>query len=98
MPPSTTIATIITDSCRLNDSGEMKPWKLANMHARDAAEGGAHAEREQLQVAGVDAHRLGGDLVLADRHPGAADAAALEAIADHDAEDHQDQEQEVVVA
>ena len=31
MPPSTTIATIITDSCRLNDSGEMKPWKLANI-------------------------------------------------------------------
>ena len=31
MPPSTTIATIITDSGRLNDSGEMKPWKLANI-------------------------------------------------------------------
>ena len=31
MPPSTTIATIITDSCRLNDSGEMKPWKVANI-------------------------------------------------------------------
>jgi len=31
MPPSTTIATIITDSCRLNDSGEMNPWKVANI-------------------------------------------------------------------
>ena len=31
MPPSTTIATIITDSIRLNDSGETKPWKAANM-------------------------------------------------------------------
>ena len=25
------MATIITDSIRLNDSGEMKPWKDANM-------------------------------------------------------------------
>ena len=31
MPPSTTIATIMIDSCRLNDSGEMKPWKVANI-------------------------------------------------------------------
>ena len=31
MPPRTTIATIITDSGRLNDSGEMKPWKVANI-------------------------------------------------------------------
>ena len=25
------MATMITDSDRLNDSGEMKPWKLANI-------------------------------------------------------------------
>ena len=31
MPPSTTMATIITDSGRLNDSGEMKPWKAPNI-------------------------------------------------------------------
>lgn len=31
MPPSTTMATIMIDSIRLNDSGEMKPWKAANM-------------------------------------------------------------------
>ena len=31
MPPSTTMATIITLSIRLNDSGETKPWKAANI-------------------------------------------------------------------
>ena len=31
MPPSTTMAMIITDSIRLKDSGETKPWKAANM-------------------------------------------------------------------
>ena len=31
MPPSTTIATIITDSIRLKDSGETKPWNAANI-------------------------------------------------------------------
>ena len=31
MPPSTTIATIITLSIRLKDSGETKPWKAANI-------------------------------------------------------------------
>jgi len=31
MPPSTTIATIITLSCSENDSGETKPWKVANI-------------------------------------------------------------------
>src|SRR5690606_20188874 len=29
-PPSTTMATISTDSCKVKDSGETKPWKLAN--------------------------------------------------------------------
>ncbi len=31
MPPSTTIATIITLSIRLNDSGDTKPWNDANI-------------------------------------------------------------------
>ena len=65
-------------------------------HARDATERGTHAEREQLHVAGVDAHRLGGDLVFANRHPGAADAAALEPTADHRV-DHDEREEQVVV-
>ena len=31
MPPSTTIASTITDSTRMNDSGLMNPWIAANM-------------------------------------------------------------------
>ncbi|MNQ99585.1 hypothetical protein D3C85_1153270 [compost metagenome] len=30
IPPSTTIARIMIDSSRPNDSGEMKPWKVEN--------------------------------------------------------------------
>ena len=66
-------------------------------HARHTAEGGAHAEGQQLEVAGVDAHGLGGDLVLADGHPGAADAALFQPVADHHAQHHQQQEQVVVL-
>ena len=41
--------------------------------AGNAAERSAHGERQQLHVPRVDAHRPGGDLVLADRLPGPAD-------------------------
>ena len=64
--------------------------------AGDAAEGGAHGEGQQLDVAGVDAAGLGGDLVLADGHPGAADARVLQADADEDDGDGQQHEQVVV--
>jgi hypothetical protein len=90
------MATIITDSIRLNDSGDTKPWNAREHGARHAAERGAHAKGQQLHVAGVDAHGLGGDFVFADGHPGAADARVLQAVADHDAEHHQHQEQVVV--
>ena len=79
MPPSTTMHSTIIDSIRLKLSGLTKPWKPANSPPASAAEGRAHGERQQLDVARVDAHRLGGDLVLADRHPGAADARILQA-------------------
>ena len=50
-------------------------------------------EGEQLQVGAVDAHGAGGDLVLADRDPGPADAGILQAQADEDQEhDHQQAE------
>ena len=76
------------DSISVNDSGRDEALERREHRAGDAAEGRAHREREQLQVAGVDAHRLGRDLVLADRHPGAADARVLQAryrSHDHDA-------------
>ena len=81
MPPSTTIASTITIDSISDERlpGETKPWNAANIAPDDAAERRAHRERQQLDVARVDAHRLGGDLVLADRHPGAADARVLQA-------------------
>jgi len=68
------MATIITDSIRLKDSGEMKPWKAANMAPGHAAESSTHTEGQQLHVAGVDAHRFGSNFVFTDGHPGASDA------------------------
>ncbi len=65
-------------------------------HPRDAAERSAHAEGQQLHVARVDAHGLGGDLVFADGHPGAADARILQAVADQHRQQHQGEEQVVV--
>ena len=75
----------------------MKPWKAREHGARDAAEGGAHAEGQQLHVAGVDAHGLGGDLVLADRHPGAADARESRSRWQIDHADHHQRQEQVVV-
>src|SRR6202163_4819735 len=64
--------------------------------AGDAAERRTHGERQQLYVAGIDAHRLGGNLVFADRFPRAAKARILQAEIDYDDADG-DQQQEVVV-
>jgi hypothetical protein len=65
--------------------------------AGNAAEAGAHGEGQQLDVARVDADRLGGDLVLADGLPGAADARVLQAQVDDDDEDGERDQQKVVL-
>ena len=64
--------------------------------AGDTAEAGPHRKGQQLEVARIDADRLGGDLVLADRLPGTADAGILQAQIDDDDEDGQGHQQEVV--
>ena len=65
-------------------------------HARHAGEGGADGEGQQLEAGGVDAHGAGGGLVLADGHPGAADAAVAQAGGDEDEQGDQG-EADVVV-
>ena len=45
-------------------------------HAGHAPERRTDGERQQLELGAVDAHRAGGDLVLTDRHPGAADSGS----------------------
>ena len=57
--------------------------------AGDAGEAGAEGEREELRPDRVDAHHLGGRLVLADGAPGAAHARALEVAGDDDGDEQQ---------
>ena len=73
MPPSTTIDRMVADSRKVKDSGEMKPWRVGEERAGEAGEHRAHGEGGELGVGGVDAERAAGDLVLAQRLPGAAD-------------------------
>ncbi|MNR35889.1 hypothetical protein D3C85_1537630 [compost metagenome] len=54
--------------------GADKALHRGEQRARHAAERRAHRERQQLDVAGVDTHGLGRDLVFADGLPGTADA------------------------
>ena len=76
MPPSTTMARISADSVKLTDSGLMKPWRAAKNAPAMPAEQRADREGGELGVGGVDAERAAGDLVLAQRLPGAADRQA----------------------
>ena len=73
-----------------------KALEGGEQRARHTTECGAHTERGEFEVAGVDAHGLGCDLVFADRHPGAPDARDFQAVRDHDAQQHQGQKQVVV--
>ena len=60
-------------------SGLMKPCRAAKKRAGEAAEHGADGKGGELGVGGVDAERAAGDLVLAQRLPGAADRQAPQA-------------------
>ena len=73
MPPSTTIARMMADSMKVKISGLMKPWRVAKKVPAKPAEHRADGERGELGDGGVDAERAAGDLVLAQRFPGAAD-------------------------
>ena len=64
--------------------------------AGHAAERGAHGKGQQFDVARIDAHGLGGDLVFADGHPGTAQARMLQALGDEHDGDAQKQEQKVI--
>ena len=66
-------------------------------HPGHTTEGGPHAKRQQLQVAGVDAHRLGGNFVFTDRHPRPSDARGLQSITDQRTDQNQCQKQVVIL-
>ena len=82
MPPSTTMARIVAQFHELKDRGLTKPWPRAEERAGEAAEQRAHGEGGELGVDGVDAERAAGDLVLAQRFPGAPDGQAPHALGD----------------
>src|SRR5437588_1385140 len=63
--------------------------------ARDAGEHGRYAERERLVERVVDAHRLGRDVLIADRDQGAPDAAAQQVPAEHKHDERHPQSEEV---
>ena len=63
----------------MKDSGETKPWRRGEEGAGEAGEHGAAGKGGELGVGGVDAERAAGDLVLAERLPGAADRQAPQA-------------------
>lgn len=92
---TTTIAMIITDSIRLNDSGETKPWKAAEHRTRHATKLGAMpASNFMLRVLMPwpwRRFRLRRMAIQARPMP-----RVLQAVADHHGEDHQDEEQVVV--
>jgi len=73
MPPSTTMATMVADSRKVKDSGEMNPCRAAKNDPAKPAKHRAHREGGELGVGGVDAQRAAGDLVLAQRLPGPPD-------------------------
>ena len=66
--------------------------------SREASQEGPDSERQDLQSEDVDAHRLGGALVLTDGDPPATDPAVVEPDEDEDHEGDEHQQQEVVVA
>ena len=63
--------------------------------AGEAAEHRADRERGELGVGGVDAERAAGDLVLAQRFPGAADRQAAQADRDEGGQQREQQDQVV---
>src|SRR3546814_8188877 len=64
--------------------------------ASHTTETGPHGKGQQLDIARVDPHGLGSDLVFAHGFPGPAYAGILQAHADDDDEDDQQQEQVII--
>ena len=87
MPPSTIAASRKAEfEERRTGRGSPSTSDVGLDRAGDAGEERAAGEREELQAEDVDAHRLGGRLVLADGDPAAADPAVVEPDEDQDDE------------
>ena len=71
----------------------MKPWRAAKNEPAKPREHRAHGKGGELGVGGVDAERAAGDLVLAQRLPGAADRQPAQPHGDEGGEQRQRQDQ-----
>ena len=76
VPPSTTMASTCADSMKVKLSGEMKPCRAAKKQPAKPPNMAPSAKARELGVGGVDAERAAGDLILAQRLPGAPDRQA----------------------
>ena len=74
MPPTMTMATTLIDSWQLDARREHGPDEGRRDRAGQAGEAATQHVREELGLDEVDAHPLGHVLVLADGHPGPAEA------------------------
>ena len=97
MPPSTMAASRNADSRKTYWSGVTDTSCVRLDRARHPGQEGAAGEGEELEAEDVDAHRLGGLLVLADGHPAATDPAVVQPDEDQDDQAEHEQQQEVVV-
>ena len=92
MPPSTTIARIVADFEELERAGADVALARAEERACKPTEQRAHGEGGELGVDGVEAERAAGDLVLAQRFPGAPDGQPPHALRDEGDEQRQRQD------
>ena len=91
MPPRMIMITTRIEVENLKKSDVVAPWYAACNAPATPANAAPRRERQELRADGVDAHHLGRHLVLADRHPGAAHARALQVARDDDADDEQEE-------
>ena len=84
MPPSTIAASRKADSRKTYWSGVTETSWWALTEPATPGQERAAGEGEELEAEDVDAHRLGGLLVLADRDPAPADAAVVQPGEDQD--------------
>ena len=84
---------IWTERKRSQVSGMTRPEERGEQRPGDPGEERRDGECHQLVTELVHPHHLGGDVPVADRHEGAADAGALQVLGDQDGDDGEGQQQ-----
>ena len=95
MPPSTTIARIVADFDKCKTLGADEALPRRKKTAGKAAEHRADAKGGELDIGWVDAERATGDLILAQRFPGASDRQSAQAQGEQVGDERQSQDDEI---